>query len=153
METNRDVLTTYTILEQKLESYTGEVAFAVSLNMDMMESTVKAVRAAGKASADVEAYEKARIELCQKHADKDTAGEPQMVNNNFVITDPEFKDAAAKLKAKYIVAMNEHEKRQEEAKALLDKPAPKFKFEKIKKEQLKKLKIDALAMRPLLKFL
>lgn len=55
--------------------------YAVSKNLTSIEPEVKAINESLKPSEEYSAYEQKRIELCEKHANKDASGQPKTIMN------------------------------------------------------------------------
>lgn len=107
-------------------------AYAVSKNLSLLKTEIKALQDAQKPSAEYVAYDKERIELCKKHAKKDEKGKPIFVNNSFDIEDREAFDADLKaLQEAHKEAVEAREQQIKDFNDLLEKEV-KLTLHKIK---------------------
>jgi len=98
-----------------------KLAYAVAKNKIALQAEQKILNEILKSSDQFLAYEKDRIKLCEKFADKDDAGKPIIVGNKYqgVNVNPEFQKAWAELKEIYKEAIEvEQNKNAEYLKAL-----------------------------------
>lgn len=78
-------------------------AYAMSKNKKLITSEVETLEDAIKYSDEFEAYEKDRIELCERHAEKDDKGKPKTSGDKYVMADQKKFD-------KGLEALNEKNK-------------------------------------------
>jgi len=62
-------------------------AMVVSKNIDIVTKEIKALTDAIQAPDDVQEYEKTRIALCEKHAEKNDSNEASILNGSYVLKD------------------------------------------------------------------
>lgn len=94
-------------------------AYAVSKNLQLLESEIKSINEAQKPSEKFQAYDKARVELAKKHA-KTEEGKPVVKNNSYVIENEKaFNEELETLKTEHKEALDEREVQLNEFKELL----------------------------------
>ena len=62
-------------------------AMVVSKNIDIVAKEIKALTDAIQAPDDVQEYEKKRIALCVKHAEKNDSNEPSILDGKYILKD------------------------------------------------------------------
>jgi len=113
-------------------------SYCMSKNRKLITAELETLQEAIKPKEKFLEYDKERIALCQKYADKEN-GKPKMENNNFVITDrKEFEKEIEKLGKKFNAVLDEREKQGKEFQELLEKESSfvpfKLDYEEIPKD-------------------
>ena len=67
-------------------------AYAVARNLQIIKREMEALQEAIKPSDDFSDFEKKRLELCRKHADKNEKGDPIIIGSEFSIQDRQSFD-------------------------------------------------------------
>lgn len=131
---NREVLQAHGVLKQA-EALKGKsenmvkFRYAIAKNITMIEAEAKALQKSTEPKPAYMAYDKERIDLCIKLANKDEAGKPIIKHNQYDLSDesgglkPEFTKAHDELKAKCAEAITEREAQLAEYEKLLDEPS------------------------------
>lgn len=126
----------------KLEGLKHDIRFSYFLakNKVALKPEIEAFEQAQKPSEAYIEFENKRIELAQKHADKDASGNPKIHNGQYVIFDSktEFEGDIKKLKTKFKTSIEEREKQLVEYVKMLDEnvdfPLTRIKFDQLPKQ-------------------
>jgi len=107
----------------------AKVAYAVNRNLNVIDKEIKLTRKSlefeGDQKAKLEAYDKARIELCKTHAKKGENKEPVMKplkngGEEFVLADAEaFEHDFEKLKEKHAEIVKDYEERVNQVREMM----------------------------------
>lgn len=98
-----------------------KLAYALAVNLKKVGEEIEALQAGIQPSEEVTAFEKARVDLCGNHAQKDEDGEAIIEDGSFVIEDVKvFNKALSALRSEYSEALEAQVKAQEEYKVLLE---------------------------------
>ncbi|RQW76720.1 MAG: hypothetical protein EHM14_15950 [Methanothrix sp.] len=130
--TRRQVLAVWNVLEELSDRKSDDLrwAYHVAKNKALIKPEVDALRAAQKPDEDFDAYDKARIELCKNHAQRDpNTHEPLTTDNGrrFLIDhtrQAEFDAAAEKLKEEHKPALDRYEEKMKAFEKFLDEEIP-----------------------------
>jgi hypothetical protein len=69
------------------EKYSVKFSYFIAKNKVAMRDEIEALEEVSKVSEGFQEFENKRIELAQKHADKNEDGSPQVQNDNFVLNE------------------------------------------------------------------
>lgn len=127
--TNRDIIGLYNTLESL--DYKGvKFAYNIARNLSLLKPLMNSFDKALAIPKEFTEYEKARVELAKKHADKDEKGKPKteqisipgvMEKTHFVIKDmPAFEKELDELQEKHKGVIDARQKQLDEYKALQD---------------------------------
>lgn len=104
-------------------SYIWWVRFAywVAKNKKMILNELKTIESANEPTEDYKNFEKERIELCEKFANKDENWQAKIIGKSYDIPELlEFNIELKKLREKHKNALDEMQKKNEEYEKLLD---------------------------------
>lgn len=97
-------------------------AYGISKNLNLLKPEVNALNEARKPSPEFGLYDKERVELAQKHAEKDEKGKTVTLNGQYQIVDQEAFDKEFKeLQEKHKETLEKREVQMKEFNDLLDK--------------------------------
>jgi hypothetical protein len=97
-----------------------QFAYAVLKNKKIVKDELDILSEAIKASPEFEEFDKKRVDIVKKFAEKDESGEAKVINQ-FVVTDNSALDAAiTPLKEEYKKVIEKREKQIEEFNTLLE---------------------------------
>lgn len=117
-----------------------KLGYAVAKNLRLAKSECEEMRAsiaAFEKSDELKAYHEARINLCQKHAEKDEKGKPIIEGNVYrgVEGNKEFEGAIEALKEEHREVLARADQLDEEYKALLEEET-EINFHEIEADKL-----------------
>lgn len=109
-------------------------AYAIARNSDLFEPIFKAIQKVAEPSKEYKEYDVKRFELSQKFADLDSAGQPVVKNNSYVVTKKleEFQKEIVALRLEYKKVIEDYDNINTTLNELLDK-----------EEEIKYYKIDS----------
>ena len=130
-------------LEKALKEVGGypgvKFGYGVAKNLNIIESEIKAINKASEPSKVWQEYDKKRVDLAIKHAEKDANKIPKRTppdaqgRFSYIIADETaFSKDWDELKAKYKDALDKREKQEAEWLEFLEKETAKIVFHKIK---------------------
>lgn len=114
------------VLSQGIEAC-GELkgvkfAYALAKNKALLKTELETLQTAITPSEKYMSYEKARVALCEVHAEKDEKDKPKMEGNEYVITDrKKFDKELEKLQEEHKEVITEREGQVKEFNELLEK--------------------------------
>lgn len=118
---NSELIPFWEALEEVQDLPGVKFAYARSKNKNKIESEIKSLQEAIKPSEDYAKFDKDRIELCEKHCDKDDKDKPVMENSRYVFKNRKnFETAFNGLKKTYNDTLEAREKQIEEYNKLLE---------------------------------
>jgi uncharacterized coiled-coil DUF342 family protein len=125
---------------QQLKNLSGvKFAYAISKNISLLEKEIESLKASINPSEEFLKFEKERVDLAKKYAEKDENDSPKISTNpqgvqEYVIENKKaFNKEIEALRKKYKKTIEERQKQYEEYKELLDTES---------KVELYKIKID-----------
>jgi Skp family chaperone for outer membrane proteins len=91
-------------------------AYAVARNLNIIKGEVEAIRKSFQPSEEIIEFERERVELNEKYAEKDKDGKPLVENNKYkgLEGNKEWKKKSEELNKKYEKVIKEYQKQQEE---------------------------------------
>lgn len=99
-----------------------KIAYALIKNKKLITAEIETLQEAIKPNEKFLEYEKLRIELCEKHAEKDDKGKSKIEKNNYIMVDKEkFDKELEKLNKDNKAILDEREKQGKEFNELLGK--------------------------------
>lgn len=113
-------------------------AYAVARNLSKISEEMEALQKAQMPSDAFLKYDKERVELVLKYAERDTQGNPVVVNNQYTILSKkkmEFEAKGAELEASHKDVLDAYKAHQKEFDALLEGSC-EFNLVKVKSEVL-----------------
>lgn len=117
---NRDIIGLYNTLEGL--NYRGvKFAYTIARNINSLKPIVESIDKSLAIPKEFAEYDKARLELAKKYADKDEAGKPLVKENQFIITDKvAFEAEIDALQEKHKEVIEARAKQLDEYKVLQD---------------------------------
>lgn len=99
-----------------------KVNYAISRNISILKPVIDSLMICLKSSDRYKEYEKKRLKIAEKHAQKDKVGKPVIEDNIFIglIGNEEFTKEFEALKEEYKDALIEKEKQIDEYNSMLD---------------------------------
>lgn len=99
----------------------SKFSYAVAMNITRLKPEVDSIMASNKQRDDFSAYDKERIELAKKHAEKDSSGRPIIIGNSYKLENQEeFQKEFTELKEKHKEAIDYREQQNKELDELLE---------------------------------
>lgn len=133
---NSDLFPLYAGLEAVSNIGGARFAYGVSKNKKILLDELRTIEETNKPTEAYQVFEKERIALCEKMANKNEKGEPKIVGNTYDIPNlKKFNAELDKLKEGHKEAVDEMQKKNEDYKTLLDQDAT-VEFFKIKEETI-----------------
>jgi len=118
---NSELFGLYEWLEAVSHIWWVRFAYWVAKNKKIILNELKTIESANELTEDYKNFEKERIELCEKFADKDENWKAKIVGKSYDIPDIDgFNLELKKLREKYQSALEEMQKNNEEYEALLE---------------------------------
>lgn len=118
--TNRDIIGLYNTLESL--NYKGvKFAYTIARNIKSLKPLMESMDKALAIPKEFIEYDKLRVDLAKRHADKDENGKPKVEKNNFVIKDVKaFDEEINALQEKYKTVIDARQKQLDEYKVFQD---------------------------------
>ncbi len=122
----REILNLYHDLRELRDLSGVKFAYAIARNLSILEGEIKSLEEAIVPTEEFKVFEKERIELAEKHSNKDKNGSSIKKTNQQGIQEYDIKDMNAfdkelnKIRKKYKDAIAFREKQYKEYKELLD---------------------------------
>ena len=111
---------TYSALS-KLGKLKGvKFSYAVAKNIGRIESHLKELELAIKPDQEYEQYDKLRVQIVEKHADKDENGVPIIEGNQYKVDEEKIKQEIDDLNDKYADAIKYRERQMDEFQKMLN---------------------------------
>lgn len=118
--TKNEIVELYNNLHQIKNLKGAKFNYAIAKNINILKPEVEAIQETAKPREEFGTYDKARVELCKKHAKKDEAGEVMMKGNDFDIEDMRaFSKELKKLQEEHKQALDDREAQMKELDTLL----------------------------------
>ena len=98
-------------------------AYGLSKNRKMVDIELDAIKEIAEPTAEVKGYEEARVNICERFAEKDEAARPKIVEGNYVIEEKgrkTFEKQLAKLKDDHKTVLDEHAEKMKGVELILD---------------------------------
>lgn len=131
---NSELFGLYEWLEAVSNIGWARFAYWVAKNKKIILNELKTIESANEPTEEYKNFEKERIELCEKMANKDEKWEVKIIGKSYDISDIDgFNSELQKLREKYKNALDEMQKRNEEYENLLNQDSDLELF-KIKEE-------------------
>ncbi len=135
-----DVLSSYTTQLKELQG--AKFTYGLIKNMERLDKAVREIIAKRIVDPEFEAYDKLRIAVCEKFADRDDTGQPKKKyydrnNYDYVIetSRPEFDNAMESLKKEHAELLERQDANQKAFNVFLDEEC-KLEFHKIDLEHV-----------------
>jgi hypothetical protein len=122
--THNEAVVMYRALMNETATLKGvRFSYAVAKNIEALKPFVTAVEQASKPSEAYDEYEKKRIALAEKHAEKEEDGKPVIQANSYVIEDQDaFDSEFTKLREEHKEVLDERAKQEDDFNKLLEEP-------------------------------
>lgn len=118
---NKELFSLYSWLEAVSHIGWARFAYWVAKNKKIIAEEIKTLESTNELTENYKKFDKERIELCEKFANKDENWEAKIVGKSYDISDLEgFNSELQKLRETYKSALDEIQKKNEEYEKLLE---------------------------------